>query len=166
MRESVFAQIASRLGVAGQDPGSQLAGLTFLDLYAGSGAMGLEAVSRGASATWVEKDAATARVIGTNLTTLKVSGQVVVADVPRFLARPSVASYDLVWMDPPYETTDDEVARVVGLVEARGWVRSGGHIVVERSAWSGAVEFSESCVSVGHRRYGSTVIYYAKKGSL
>jgi len=165
VRESVFAQIASWLMVADQDPDSQLAGLTFLDLYAGSGAMGLEAVSRGASATWVEKNASTARVIETNLTALTVTGQVIVADVTRFLARRSVG-HDIVWMDPPYETGDEEVAHVVGLVEKRGWVRPGGYVVVERSAWSGAVEFSDSCVSVGNRHYGSTVIYYAQKGSL
>jgi 16S rRNA (guanine966-N2)-methyltransferase len=161
VRESVFARLAAWLGVADSAPDEQLAGKTFLDLYAGSGAVGLEAVSRGAQAEWVEKDPVAVRVIRSNLATLGVVGQVWALDVARFLAG-SAHPYDIVWLDPPYARPAPELGRVLAAV-AQGWVAEDGIVVLERSG-RGGVEFPESFLRVESRRYGDTIIDYAEKG--
>ena len=163
VRESVFAQIASRLGAADNDPSEQLAGLTFLDLYAGSGAVGLEASSRGAQVTWVENHSGAARVIRKNLDTLKVAGTVRIMDVARFLSSTPVP-FDIVWMDPPYTVPTEEIEQIVGLIEEKNWVREGGLVLVERAGRTSTVEFPESFLNVGQRRYGDTIVYSAEKG--
>jgi len=164
VRESIFAFIVSFLEMADKDPSEQLAGLSFLDLYAGSGAVGLEAYSRGAQVTWVEKDRAAANVITKNCETLKVAGRVRIIDVARFLAGPGVP-VDIVWMDPPYTVPSEEIERILGLIDSQGWVKDGGLILVERAGRTSAIEFPESFLNVGQRRYGDTTIYCAEKGS-
>ena len=83
-------------------------GATVLDLYAGSGALGLEALSRGAaSVTFVESDRAACRVISENLAKLRLTGaRVVCADAVWTMRRES-RTYDLVLVDPPYEQWDE-----------------------------------------------------------
>ena len=163
VRESVFAHIASRLGVVDRDPAEQLAGCTFLDLYAGSGAVGLEAASRGARVTWVENHAGAARVIRKNLDTLKVTGTVRIMDVARYLSTTPVL-FDLVWMDPPYTVATEEVEGVLTLLDEKGWVGQQGIVMVERAGRTSAIEFPESFLNVGQRRYGDTIVYSAEKG--
>ncbi len=163
VRESVFAQIAAWLGTADRAPQEQLAGLAFLDLYAGSGAVGLEAASRGARPTWVEKDRSTARLIDQNRRRLDVQGRVQAMDVTSYLTRsPAGAGFDLVWLDPPYAVPTAVVDQVIALVADRGWLKPDGWTVVERSCRTSAIEFPESFLNVGDRRYGDTVIYYAE----
>lgn len=161
VRESVFAFLASRLAAAGGDPGQQLAGRQFLDLYAGSGAVGLEAASRGARVTWVDRAAGATRVIDANRAALGVPGNVARLEVRRFLAGPP-APFDIVWMDPPYEVGNDEVEHLVDRV-AQGWVVAGGLVLVERAWRTTAIEFPESFLNVGRRRCGDTAIHYAEK---
>jgi 16S rRNA (guanine966-N2)-methyltransferase len=80
-------------------------GKRVLDLYAGSGALGIEALSRGAAtATFVEKDGRTAAVIRANLDTLDAPGEVVRADALRWIATANEAGFDLVLIDPPYDS--------------------------------------------------------------
>jgi len=163
VRESVFAQIASWLGVVDRDPADQLAGLSFLDLYAGSGAVGLEACSRGAEVTWVENNPIALRAIRKNLDILKVTGTVRIMDVARFLStRPRL--FDLVWMDPPYSVPNEEIDAILGMVDKKGWVSQGGLVLVERAGRTSAIEFPESFLNVGTRRYGDTIVYSAEKG--
>jgi 16S rRNA (guanine966-N2)-methyltransferase len=90
-------------------------GARVLDLYAGSGALGIEALSRGAeSAVFVERDARAAGVIERNLASLGLDQQVVRQDAPRFLAR-AKGMFDLVFCDPPY----DSAGRVAGVLAQR-----------------------------------------------
>ena len=118
-REGLFATISSMLG--------SLAGARVLDLYAGSGAVGLEALSRGAEhVLLVEHGARAARVIRENIEAIGLPGAVLVADrVERVLARgpDQGGRYDVVFADPPYALADAGVTRV--LVAARrsraGW---------------------------------------------
>ena len=163
VRESVFAQIASRLGVVDRDPEEQLSGLAFLDLYAGSGAVGLEAYSRGASVTWVESHRGAARVITKNLEALKAAGSVRIMDVARFLGT-SPVPFDIVWMDPPYTVSNDEIEQVLGLLDEKGWVSRDGIVLAERAGRTSAIEFPESFLNVGQRRYGDTIVYSAERG--
>jgi 16S rRNA (guanine966-N2)-methyltransferase len=96
VRENVFNMVARWVADA-----------VVLDLFAGSGAMGLEALSRGAArAVFVEADAKACRTINENLDKLKLTGaQVLCQDVTRFLAAES-RTFDLVFCDPPYEETE------------------------------------------------------------
>ena len=96
IREALFSSL-----------GDQVRAATFLDLYAGSGAIGIEALSRGAAeALFVERDPEVAKVIRENLeiTGLSASARVVVDDVHNFVGRPPDAPFDLVMVDPPFAT--------------------------------------------------------------
>ena len=164
VRESVFSLIAAHFLTADRPGSEQLAGLRFLDLFAGSGAVGLEAFSRGATVTWVEKDPLTVRIIRGNLTELSAEGEVVRGDVNRFLSR-SGDPYDIVWLDPPYETSPAEIGGLLDQLVANRWLRAGGVVLVERSRRTPGVEFPDGLVSADPRRYGDTTIYFATKGS-
>ena len=162
VREAVFALLAARLGPGQVEPAEQLAGLKFLDLFAGSGAVGFEAISRGAEVTWVEKDEAA--TIKKNIAALEVSGRLMAMDVVRFLRR-KPEGFDIIWMDPPYETPTALLDRIIGSLGSKGWVRQGGFVLVERSTHTSTVEFPR-CFSTGRpRRYGDTIIHYGEKVS-
>ena len=130
VREALFSTLEAELG--------SLTGLRFLDLYAGSGAIGLEAMSRGAGVvTSVESNRRTAKVVQDNATTLgfrKV--EVLVQSVARALQHHPRAPYDVVFVDPPYPVDNDEVEKAVALLVANDWLAAGAVLVVERSARS------------------------------
>ena len=156
-REALFASVQSDLG--------SFDGLRVMDLYAGSGAIGLEALSRGAShALLVEADRKAARVVGNNIATLGLPGARLVADrVERVLARGDVGEpYDLVVADPPYPVTEDELASVLADLVGRGWLVKDAVVVVERSKrgpeplWPEGIELDRS------RKYGEAILWYAR----
>ena len=112
-------------------------GARVLDLYAGTGALAIEALSRGAaSAVLVEASHPAIRAIQGNLARarLESSAAVVTSDVHRFLMRQnnSEGTFDLVFADPPYETTPDDVTGVLAQV-ADGWLAERWTIVLTRS---------------------------------
>jgi 16S rRNA (guanine966-N2)-methyltransferase len=112
-----------------------LDGATVLDLYAGSGAMGLEALSRGAArAVFVEREAAAVHAIERNLDTLRLAGRIVRQDAVTALGAEAAAGrkYDLVLVDPPYDVYSDlqpQLARYLPSV-----VAADGVVVVETDA--------------------------------
>ncbi|MCL1907349.1 MAG: 16S rRNA (guanine(966)-N(2))-methyltransferase RsmD [Propionibacteriaceae bacterium] len=159
VRESVFALLASLLGTANREASAQLHGFSFLDLFAGSGAMGLEAISRGAEAVFVDRS--TARLIRGNCASLGVQAQVFSRDVEAYLAGPSTG-FHIIWMDPPYEYDTKKVEGFLNRIAAQGWLESHGLVLVERSKRSSAVEFPESFLNISSRLYGETVIYLAE----
>ena len=163
VRESVFAQLASTLGQSAADPSQQLTGLRFLDLYAGSGGVGLEAYSRGAEVTWVDK--ATSRLISSNLKALSVQGKVVGSDIMKYLTKPA-EPFDIIWMDPPYEVRNSHIEKILGILSEKQWINSGGLVLIERPGHSSAVEFPESFLNVRSRRLGDTVVYFTEKGNM
>ncbi|HEU4567736.1 MAG TPA: 16S rRNA (guanine(966)-N(2))-methyltransferase RsmD, partial [Marmoricola sp.] len=130
VREALFSAVESWCG--------SLQGLRFLDLYAGSGAVGLEAWSRGAGVvTLVEQDRRTATLIVTNARTLGFPrANVVAASVAATLAKPPAAPYDIVFMDPPYPLSDEALAADLAALVEHGWLVPGALVVVERSARS------------------------------
>ena len=101
-----------------------------LDLFCGSGALGLEALSRGAKeCTFVELNKQVAQQIQRNLATLNAhNGQVIQADALRFLQQPN-EPYDLIFLDPPFRK--DLLDHVIPALDAQ-WIKSGGHIYIER----------------------------------
>jgi len=153
VREALFSAWEAQLG--------SLHGLRVLDLYAGSGAVGLEAASRGAApVVLVERDPKAARTARENVAALGFSQVAVRADdVPRFLGEPATP-YDVVFLDPPYaESVDADLALLV----SGGWVAPGGCIVVERDSrgapptWPAGIEADRS------RRYGDSTLWYGRR---
>ena len=145
-REGLFSSLQSLL---------DLEGATVLDLYAGSGALGLEALSRGAArATLVDDDPRAVAVLRANAAALGVAADVVDAQVQRFLAGPPVV-HDLVVLDPPYELDVEPV-----LAGLRPWVADGGVVVVERRTRGPELVAPEGLVVERSRRYGEATLWY------
>ena len=142
-------------------------GSRVLDLYAGSGALGLEAASRGAaSVVLVESDRRAADVIARNIRDLGLAGvQVLRSAVGALLAAepgPSDAA-DLVLVDPPYDVDEDALAVVLRRLGA-GWLAPGGLVVVERSTRSPEPTWPDGIRrEVEPRKYGETTIWYATR---
>ena len=131
-----------------------------LDLFAGSGSLGLEALSRGAeSAVFVESNRGAVAVLRDNVASVGLGGDVVSADVERFLERDS-GMYTLVFVDPPYAFDDGRVDRILGLVANR--LSDGGCIVVHRRA-GGTPPESDNLQCTDRRRYGDSEIWILEK---
>lgn len=159
VREALFNTLGSL---------TDLTGARFADLYAGSGAVGLEALSRGAAhVLLVESDPRAARTARSNVAALGVADQVrlVTAPVRAVLAagpedgRP----YDVVFADPPYATGGDELEAVQRALVDQGWLAPSGLAVVERSRRSTALSWVDSITAVRERRYGETVLWYGRR---
>ncbi len=154
VREALFSSLDAELGSVG--------GLRFLDLYAGSGAVGLEARSRGAGAvTLVEQDRRTAALVRDNARGLGFSRiEVLVGAVARVLGTPPVAPYDVVFLDPPYALGDAEVQADLVALAVHGWLAAGAVVVVERSSRGGDVAWPTGLAASRSRRYGETTLWY------
>jgi 16S rRNA (guanine966-N2)-methyltransferase len=154
VREALFSAVESWCG--------SLHGLRFLDLYAGSGAVGLEAWSRGAGVvTLVEQDRRTATLIGQNARELGFpKAHVVAAPVTSTLERPPSAPYDVVFTDPPYSLDDASVAADLFSLVRLGWLVPGAMVVVERSSRSAAPGWPDGFTDIRERKYGETVLWY------
>jgi 16S rRNA (guanine966-N2)-methyltransferase len=149
-----------------------LAGARVLDLYGGSGAVGLEALSRGAEhVLLVEHGARAARIIRQNIEAIGLPGATAIADrVERVLARgPATAGgqdgtaegpYDVVFADPPYALADAGVTQVLSLLTEQGWLAPGALVIVERATRSGPVSWPGGFVPDRARRYGEATFWY------
>ena len=157
-REGLFSTVFAIFG--------SLAGLTMLDLYAGSGAVGLEALSRGASdVLLIESDPGAAAVIRRNISVVGLTGARLVHDrVDRALRRgPGEASpRQLVFADPPYSMRDDELAVVLAALAERGWLAADALVIVERDSRSGAPAWPLGYAQDRSRRYGETTLWYGR----
>jgi 16S rRNA (guanine966-N2)-methyltransferase len=159
VREAVFSALEARDAVRGS---------RVLDLYAGSGALGLEAASRGAaSVVLVESDRRAADVIAHNardlgLRDVRVDRSTVLAAL---LGDPAPAeAADLVLVDPPYDLPEDDLGVVLGRLAA-GWLAAQGLVVVERSTRSPEPAWPTGIHRAGKpRRYGETTVWFAERG--
>lgn len=152
VREALFSSIEAWSG--------SLAGLHVLDLYAGSGALGLEAWSRGAErVTLVESDRATAALISDNVRSLGCeAADVVHAQVLHALARRPLCRYDLILSDPPYDLSEDDLAAdLLLLIDHAG---TDALIVVERSRRSPEPRWPAGLEPGRSKRYGETMLWY------
>ncbi|SEE26600.1 16S rRNA (guanine(966)-N(2))-methyltransferase RsmD [Ruania alba] len=154
VREAIFSRL-EHLGM--------LDGTRVLDLYAGSGALGLEAASRGAAQVTLVESARAA--VGTCRANARRTGlesivQVVPTAVERYLSGgPPAAGYDLVLVDPPY--TEDGLDAVLEALAAPGWLAPEGAVVVERSSRSTPPVWPDGWAESGTKSYGETRVYYA-----
>lgn len=163
VREAVFSALAAWAGTAGEDPEKALAGLGFCDLYAGSGAMGLEAASRGADPVLlVESDRAAAEVVRANAADVDLRVRVQSVPVERLVTSDSSAPFDVVWLDPPYDLAADALDRVLADLVAHEWVLPDGMIIVERARRTAAPTWPTGFTGGWERRYGDTVIHFGR----
>lgn len=151
VREALFSALE-------HDPG--LGGAAVLDLCAGSGALGLEALSRGAGhALLVESDRRAAGVLRRNVADLGLPGaEVRAAPAAAVLGAPAPRAYDVVLVDPPYDVPDAEVAGWLAAARAHGWLVDGAVVVVERRSGT-AFPWPAPLEGVRERRYGDTVLH-------
>jgi len=164
VREAAFTLIADWAGTAGAPAGESLAGLSLLDLYAGSAAVALEAASRGASrVVAVERDRGTSEVARRNVREAGLPVTVVTRSVAAFLAAPAEA-FDVVWADPPYSVAEPDLARVLAAVVDGGWLADRGLLAVERSARGPAPTWPAAMEESWNRGYGETALHFAMKG--
>jgi len=121
-RETLFSMLASRLG--------SFEGLSVADLFAGSGALGLEALSRGAAkATFVEQDSAALRALRANIANLRAQAQCDVRAGSVLTLGPAKEPFDLLLMDPPYGTGAGAVA--LDKLKRLGWISPATWISIE-----------------------------------
>lgn len=166
VRESAFNLVAGWAGTAGEAADVMLHGFSFLDLYGGSGGVALEAASRGADpVVCVERDRATAALARRNAVELGLPVEVVAASVETFLAGAS-QPFDLVWLDPPYDTPGRQVEDDVAAVVSRGWLAPDGLVVVERSSRDAPLTWPDVLVGRRSRRYGETTLHLASREDL
>jgi 16S rRNA (guanine966-N2)-methyltransferase len=160
VREALFSTLESALG--------PLDGCRVLDLYAGSGAVGLEALSRGASeAVLVERQRRVAALIRRNAEALGLTGWTVVAEPVRAYVRSGDAQpFDVVFLDPPYATDSDELAAVLTDVVRRDWLVDDAYVVVERSRRDPAPDWPDGIEPLRDRRYGETVLWYGRRAGV
>jgi 16S rRNA (guanine966-N2)-methyltransferase len=156
VRESLFNVLTAR---------SDLSGIAVLDLYAGSGALGIEAASRGAaSVLFVESDRRAAAVITENVAGLGVEGATVrCADVASVVAAGSGRGYDLVVADPPYEMSSTAVEDLVAALVRNGWTAPDAVVVFERPASAPALRWPEGWRAWRERRYGDSRLEMAQR---
>jgi 16S rRNA (guanine966-N2)-methyltransferase len=167
-REGLFATLASIVG--------PLTGTRFLDLYAGSGAVGLEALSRGAAhALLVESDPRSAATARANAQLLALDAEVRAVAVERLAAGPPPVraddpaygpaydpAYDIAFLDPPYDLSADTVRAVLRGLVKHGWLTSGAVVVVERASRAGDFQWPEGFYPERARRYGEGTLWYGR----
>lgn len=155
-REGLFSTVQALLG--------PLDGLRVADLFAGSGAVGLEALSRGAAhALLVESHPRAVKVVRQNADTLGLPGAVPVADkVERVVRRDPGEPYDLVFLDPPYALSDAAVTEILEALRDHGWLAEDALVAVERSVRGPALEWPGGYEAERDRRYGEAVFWYGR----
>ncbi len=156
VREAVFSSLQSHFG--------SLNGLRILDVFAGTGALAFEALSRGAGyADLVEKDAKASTTLTANI---KALGAGAVAKVHRMPAGKFVRSagaeasqWDIIFLDPPYDYPSEELEELVSTVASM--LAKGGVLVVERSART-PFSWPKDVSPLREKRYGETQIWYGQ----
>jgi 16S rRNA (guanine966-N2)-methyltransferase len=156
VKESLFAAL-------GDD---RVRGASVLDLYAGSGALAIEALSRGAAhALLVEQNAAALTAIERNLDATGLAGRARVqrGEIGRLLAGvpPSEAPFTLAFLDPPYDTPAPALTRVLGRLARPGWLAPGATVVVERGTRGDRPTPPASWATAWERAYGDTLLSVA-----
>ncbi|MBF7734082.1 16S rRNA (guanine(966)-N(2))-methyltransferase RsmD [Rhodococcus erythropolis] len=154
VREALFSALEARI---------DLEGCAVLDLFAGSGALGLEALSRGAEhVVLVESDAKAAAVIKANIGTVALPGATVrAAPVAAVVSGPSAREYDIVIADPPYAVTDEAVVSILADLQANKWVGEGTIVVLERSSRSPETVWPQGYEPIKAKNYGEARIELA-----
>ncbi|WP_329789493.1 16S rRNA (guanine(966)-N(2))-methyltransferase RsmD [Lentzea sp. DG1S-22] len=152
VREALFSSLESLM---------DLDGARVLDLYAGSGALGFEALSRGAGhATFVESDKRAADVLKGNAKELGFANVVIANRTAEAYVVTEGEEFDVVFADPPYAVGDDELAAVLKGIVPR--LTADAVLIVERASRSGEPAWPEEVESLRAKRYGDTAVYWGQ----
>ena len=160
-REALFSTLLSEFG--------EFENLKFLDLFAGSAAVGLEALSRGADLVHaVEKDDGAVKTIRANqeiVEKAKPEGKfhLYAMSAQKFLGNPT-QQYDIIFMDPPYDFGDQGVHELLNLILEKEVIRSGGVIVIERATKGSSIKWPEPLRELRTKEYGVATLYYGEMG--
>lgn len=160
-REGLFSTWEALLGT--------LDGIRIADLYAGSGAVGLEALSRGAvHALLVEADPKAVRTVRENAGAVGLPGaEVRTGRAEQVVSGPAPADpYDVVFLDPPYVVTDDDLREILLTLRSRGWLGEGALVTVERATRGGEFVWPEGFEPLRSRRYGEATLWYGRAASM
>ena len=158
-REALFSMLAHLI------PGAKV-----LDLFAGSGSLGLESISRGAeTCVFVDENRECINTVKMNLRTLRLEGgKVIQADVMKFLSKVSLSQYDVIFADPPYwkhQGDRDFVAEMFAMDEFSNLLTDEGMLVIEADERA-EIAGSECWELVDKRKYGGCSIhFFQKKGA-
>ncbi|HKS44020.1 MAG TPA: 16S rRNA (guanine(966)-N(2))-methyltransferase RsmD [Amycolatopsis sp.] len=146
------------------EAGGELRDARVLDLYAGSGALGLEALSRGASeALFVEADRKAVRVLRENVAEVGLGGWVRAGNVEMVLAHESPAApFDIVFADPPYVLDGARISAMLTSLAKGGWIVDDGLVVLERSTRDSEPDWPRGYELIRSMRHGDTVMYWAE----
>lgn len=156
-REGLFSTLESILG--------SFAGRRVADLYAGCGAVGLEALSRGAShCLLVEVDGRALRALRANVVAVGLPcAEVRAVRVERLVAGAAGgAAYDVVFLDPPYDLPGEHLRTVVTALVENQWLAVGSLVVIERATRDGAWDWPAGVTGERARRYGETTLWYGR----
>ena len=160
VRESLFSAVSAHL----LKVGINWTELSALDLYAGTGALGLEALSRGAHrVVLIEKARAAGEVIGANINAVALPGaQLLIGDVSAVLERLGAPPFGLVFVDPPYDVGSAQISKVLMLLENKGLLAAGALVVVERPTGDEQTPLPDSWEVLQVRRHGDTTLWYGQ----
>jgi 16S rRNA (guanine966-N2)-methyltransferase len=156
-REALFSTVEALI--------RSFAGARVLDLYAGSGAVGLEALSRGAAhVLLVESDVRAAKTIRDNAAATDLAGAEVRVDrVERLVAGGApVTPYDVVFLDPPYDLADGDLRAVITDLLDGGWLAERALLIAERSTRGGEWRWPDGVEGDRSRRYGEATLWYGR----
>lgn len=154
VREAMFSTLTSMVGT--------WQGRSVLDLYAGSGALGLEALSRGArSVLLVERDSRAVAAMRRNAAAVDLDGVTIrQSDVLRLVSRPADQGYDVVLADPPYRVDAAAMGLVLAALVENGWLSPGARVVIERDARSDEPVWPPGLAPEATRSYSGTTLWY------
>ena len=159
-REALYSTLESEFG--------SINDLSLLDLYCGSGAVGSEALSRGAAIVLgVDNDEKATSVARQNFQLLeKISGigtySVITMSVGKFLDKPADIPFDVVFLDPPYELPNNEIEKNLTALVNSGYLKPSSVVAIERDSKARPLTWPEGLTEVKVRKYGAATIYYAE----
>ena len=157
-REALFSSLISEFG--------EFENLRFLDLFAGSGAVGFEALSRGATVVHaVEKDEAAAKAISTNYDSIKSAQfngtfHLYSMGAHRFLGEKAQYKYHFIYIDPPYDVDDIDVVETLIQLRENGFLDPDALIAIERNSRTKEISWPYGYEEVRVKNYGQATIFY------
>ena len=161
VREALFSALASWTGGSSGPADVALKGWAFCDLFAGSGAIGLEAASRGAAPVMlVEFSRRAMRTIEQNVAAVDLEVEVRRDSVEDIVRRQPAYPFDIIFLDPPYELANGVVEAILQNLVANGWLTGEGLIVLERSSREHAPRWPDVLGDTWEKKYGETVLYF------